>query len=65
MQKTIIKMPRGNGIKLAKALRCSTVIVSLSLNGKKRTALARKIRHVALTQYDGQEFIAKKQEINH
>ncbi len=50
-----IWVERGIGKKIARALQCSTVIVSLALNGKKDTPLAKKIRYVALKEYRGKE----------
>ncbi len=46
---------KGVGKKIARALRCSTVMVSCALNGKKDTPLARKIRYVAVKEYGGIE----------
>ncbi len=60
--KTIIKVPYGTGRKLAKALRCTNVMVSMSLNFKKDTSLAKKIRYVAIKQYGGEKFIPKKEK---
>lgn len=40
---------------IAKAFKCTTSMVSKALRGKKNTELAKRIRYVALTQYDGQE----------
>ncbi len=50
-----IWVPYGVGRKIAKIFGCSVIMVSLSLNGAKDTKLAKKIRHVALTQYGGKE----------
>ncbi len=50
-----IWVKQGTGKKIARAFDCSTVIVSLALNGKKDTELARKIRYVAIKEYGGVE----------
>lgn len=54
------KLPRilveyGVGRKLTKVFSCTLTMVSLALSGKKNTELAQKIRHTALTQYNGKE----------
>jgi hypothetical protein len=54
-KKTLIKVPRGGVRKIARALNCSEGLVSLALNGSTDKGLTDKIRHVALTQYDGEE----------
>ena len=50
-----IVMDRGNVVKIAKTMNCTREMVSKALNFKKDTALARKIRHVAKSQYGGME----------
>lgn len=50
-----IWVEHGVGRKLAKVFDCTIVMVSYALNGKKNTELAKKIRHTALTQYNGKE----------
>jgi hypothetical protein len=54
MNKRIV-MDRGGVVKLADAMNCTREMVSKALNFKKDTALARKIRHVAKSQYGGME----------
>lgn len=54
MRKRIV-MEIGNGKKLASQLHCSEEMVSMALNYKKNSLLARRIRHLALTQFGGVE----------
>lgn len=54
MQRKII-MEYGNVNKLMAVFGCSRQMVSMSLNFKKNSALARKIRSVAKSQYGGKE----------
>ena len=54
MSKRIV-MERGAVSKIARSLGCTKEMVSKSLNYKKDTELAKKIRHVACTQYGGVE----------
>ncbi|MBO4800430.1 MAG: hypothetical protein J5545_01030 [Bacteroidaceae bacterium] len=54
MNKRIV-MDRGGVVKLAESMNCTREMVSKALNFKKDTALARKIRHVAKSQYGGME----------
>lgn len=53
MEKTIIMVPHGKVVEIAKVLGISKAMVSHSLRGQKNNELAKKIRHVALEQYDG------------
>lgn len=48
-------MDYGNVNKLMSVFGCSRQMVSMSLNFKKNSALARKIRSVAKSQYAGKE----------
>jgi hypothetical protein len=48
-------MDYGNVNKLMSVFGCSRQMVSMSLNFKKNSALARKIRSVAKSQYGGKE----------
>lgn len=50
-----IVISRGDGVKIASAFNCTREMVSKSLNFKKNSMLARKIRHVAKEQYGGIE----------
>jgi len=50
-----IVMDRGCVVKLASTMNCTREMVSKSLNFKKDTDLARRIRHVAKSQYGGIE----------
>ena len=59
MEKGFIKVAQGDVTKLAKVFNCTTVMVSYSLNYTKNTKLAKKIRYVAMTQYNGKEYILK------
>ena len=54
MRKKIV-LDYGSQGNIAKLLGCTSDMVSRSLNFKKDTELARKIRHVALTQFGGIE----------
>jgi len=40
---------------IADAMNCTRVMVSKSLNYHKNSPLARKIRYIAVTQFDGKE----------
>lgn len=56
-RKSIIKIPYGKLGELAGIFNVSRQTVSTCLNGRGgNTARSKKIRHTALTQYDGQEF---------
>jgi len=55
MEKTIILVHRGNTKKIAAAFGVTKSMVSMSLRGHRMGELAKKIRHVALTQYGGVE----------
>ncbi len=50
-----IYVPYGVGRKLTEIFGCTLQMVSVALAGKKNTDLAKKIRHTALTQYNGKE----------
>ena len=50
-----IMMDYGGVNKLMAVFGCSRQMVSMSLNFKKNSALARKIRSVAKSQYGGRE----------
>ena len=54
MQRKII-MNYGNVNKLMSVFGCSRQMVSMALNYRKNSALARKIRSVAKSQYGGKE----------
>ncbi|WP_168354586.1 hypothetical protein [Palleniella muris] len=45
----------GKIAEIAKVMDCTRTMVSLSLNYRKNSFLARKIRHVAKTQFEGIE----------
>ena len=55
MDKTIIMVEYGSLKKIAKVFKVSVPMVSMSLRGHRMGELAKKIRHVALTQYGGVE----------
>lgn len=61
MVPNIIKVESGKLEEIMKVFKVSKPYVSMALNGKRNGELAKKIRHVALTQYDGQEFQPVKQ----
>ena len=48
-------MEYGDVNKLMETFRCSRQMVSMALNYKKNSDLARKIRNVAISQYHGKE----------
>ena len=50
-----IVMDRGNVIRIAERMRCTREMVSKSLNFKKDSILARKIRYVAKEHFGGIE----------
>lgn len=50
-----IVVGRGDGVKIASIFGCTREMVSKSLNFKKNSLLARKIRKVAKEQYGGIE----------
>ena len=52
-----IVAPIGTGVKVARALGCSTTQVSLAMNYRDDSLLSRKIRKVAIEQYGGQEVV--------
>lgn len=41
--------------KIAKSMNCTRVMVSKALNYHKNSPLARKIRYIAINQFDGKE----------
>ncbi|MDD4747121.1 MAG: hypothetical protein RBR35_07125 [Salinivirgaceae bacterium] len=52
----LIKIPHGKGRRLARIFGCTPARVSQALNGNlPDNELTKKIRYVALTQYDGVE----------
>lgn len=56
MEETIIIMVgHGKVREIARVFKITESMVSMSLRGKRDTELAKKIRHVALTQYGGVE----------
>lgn len=54
MKKKIV-LDRGNVTKIAKVMNCTPEMVSKSVNFKKNSLLARKIRYVAKEQFGGIE----------
>lgn len=54
MKKKIV-LDRGNVAKIAKVMNCTPEMVSKSVNFKKNSLLARKIRFVAKEQFGGVE----------
>ncbi len=50
-----IYVEHGKGKQIAKALGCTPEFVSTALAGKKNTKLAKKVRYVAMKQYNGKE----------
>lgn len=50
-----IVAPIGTGVKVARALGCSTTQVSLAMNYRDDSLLSRKIRKVAVEQFGGLE----------
>lgn len=50
----------GTREKIARSLGCCTKMVSLAVQGRKRTPLAKKIRNVAIQQYGGVEVEVSK-----
>ncbi len=60
---TKIIVPHGSGKKLSKIFKCSEGTVSDALSGHYDSELSKKIRHVALTQFEGVEMaIIKKKK---
>ncbi len=57
-----IYVPYGNVTKIKELFGCSLGQVSDSLNGKKRSELAIKIRDVALKEFDGVEIKSVKKK---
>ena len=51
----VVGLERGTNLKIARALGVTKEMVSKSICGRKNTPLARKIRHVAVSQYGGKE----------
>lgn len=54
MKKKIV-LDRGNVAKIAKVMNCTPEMVSKSVNFKKNSLLARRIRYVAKEQFGGIE----------
>lgn len=54
MKKKIV-LDRGNVAKIAKVMNCTPEMVSKSVNFKKNSMLARKIRFVAIKHFGGVE----------
>lgn len=54
MKKKIV-LDRGNVAKIAKVMNCTPEMVSKSVNFKKNSLLARKIRFVAVKHFGGVE----------
>lgn len=54
MNKRIV-LSHGDAKRLALSMGCTREMVSKALNYKKNTELARRIRHVARSQYGGTE----------
>jgi hypothetical protein len=52
-RKIIVEYGKVN--KIASTMNCTRVMVSKALNYHKNSPLARKIRHVAVTQFGGKE----------
>lgn len=50
-----IVLDRGNVAKIAKVMNCTPEMVSKSVNFKKNSLLARRIRYVAKEQFGGVE----------
>lgn len=53
----MIMVEQGKIQEIAKAFGCHYSMVSHALKGNRNSPLAKKIRHVALTQYDGVEMV--------
>lgn len=53
----MIKVEHGKMQDIAKAFDCSVSMVGHALKGRRNSPLVKKIRHVALTQYDGVEMV--------
>lgn len=53
----MVMVEHGKMQEIAKAFGCTVAMVSYSLKGRRNGEMAKKIRHVALTQYDGVEMI--------
>lgn len=54
MKKKIV-LDRGNVAKIAKVINCTPEMVSKSVNFKKNSLLARRIRYIAKEQFGGVE----------
>ncbi|GAY28486.1 MULTISPECIES: ArsR family transcriptional regulator [Prevotellaceae] len=54
MKKKIV-LDRGNVAKIAKVMNCTPEMVSKSVNFKKNSLLARRIRYIAKEQFGGVE----------
>lgn len=55
MSKKII-LDYGKSKEIASVMKCTKEMVSKSINFKKNSTLARKIRHVAVSEYGGKIF---------
>lgn len=55
MSKKIV-LDYGKSKEIASVMKCTKEMVSKSINFKKNSALARKIRHVAISEYGGKFF---------
>ncbi len=64
MEQTIIMVGHGKVSEIAKVFGCTNGMVSLSLRDRRKGDLAKKIRHVALTQFDGVEMKPVKKDTN-
>ncbi len=64
MEETIIMVGHGNVGKIAKVFDVTKAMVSMSLRGRRKGDLAKKIRHVALTQFGGVEMKPVKNDTN-
>ncbi len=60
----IILVKKGVQAKIALALNCTQPYVSLALKGRRTKGKALKIRHIALTEYDGLEVPLTEEQKN-
>jgi len=61
-KKTMIEVPHAKRKELIAVCGATYPTVRKALNGFQETKLAKKIRHVALTQFDGVEYEIVKKE---
>lgn len=61
-KKTLIKVPHTKRKELMKACGATYPTIRKALDGFSETELTRKIRYVALTQFDGIEYERKEAE---